>query len=85
MMKEADAANTRIFDQEQKVNKLVEEVSVINDKTEYAMAQKEVILEQKQEEQLEKDTVKLEVESFKMNQTALAEVSTLKEMASFSQ
>lgn len=84
-MKEADAANTRIFDQEQKVNKLVEEVSVINDKTEYAMAQKEVILEQKQEEQLEKDTVKLEVESFKMNQTALAEVSTLKEMASFSQ
>lgn len=38
MMKEADAANTRIFDQEKIVNKLVEEVSVINDKTEYAEA-----------------------------------------------
>lgn len=45
MAKEADAANTKIFDQEQLVNKLVEEVSVINDKTEYAEAQKEVILE----------------------------------------
>lgn len=85
MAKEADAANTKIFDQEQLVNKLVEEVSVINDKTEYAEAQKEVILEQKQEEQLEKDTVKLEVESFKSNQTALSEESTLKEMASYSQ
>jgi len=60
-------------------------VSIINDKTEYAEAQKEVILEQKQEEKLEMDTVKLEVESFKMNQTALSEESTLKEMASYSQ
>lgn len=85
MMKEADAANTRIFDQEKIVNKLVEEVSVINDKTEYAEAQRQVILEQKQEEQLEQDVVKLEVESFKANQTALAEESTYKEMASYSQ
>jgi len=44
-----------------------------------------VILEQKQEEQLEKDVVKLEVESFKMNQTAISEQSTYKEMASYSQ
>ena len=47
LAKEADAANTRIFNQEKIVNKLVEEVSVINDKTEYAQAQKSVILEQK--------------------------------------
>jgi hypothetical protein len=51
--READAANTQIFNQEKLVNKLVEEVSVINDKTEYAEAQREVILEQKQEENLE--------------------------------
>ena len=29
-------ANTKIFNQEKIVNKLVEEVSIINDKTEYA-------------------------------------------------
>ena len=85
LSKEADAANTKIFNQEKIVNKLVEEVSVINDKTEYAQAQKSVILEQKQEEQLEKDVVKLEVESFKMNQTSISEQSTYKEMASYSQ
>lgn len=85
LAKEADAANTKIFNQEKIVNKLVEEVSVINDKTEYAQAQKSVILEQKQEEQLEKDVVKLEVESFKMNQTSISEQSTYKEMASYSQ
>lgn len=85
LMKEADAANTKIFNQEKIVNKLVEEVSVINDKTEYAEAQRSVILEQKQEEQLEMDTVKLEVESFKMNQTALSEQSIYKEMAAYSQ
>ena len=84
-MKEADAANTKIFNQEKIVTKLVEEVSVINDKTEYAEAQRSVILEQKQEEQLEMDTVKLEVESFKMNQTALSEQSIYKEMAAYSQ
>ena len=35
---EADAANTMIFNQEKLVNSLVEEVSIINDKTEYAEA-----------------------------------------------
>jgi len=36
LAKEADAVNTKIFNQEKIVNKLVEEVSIINDKTEYA-------------------------------------------------
>lgn len=84
-MKEADAANTQIFNQEKKVNQLVEEVSIINDKTEYAEAQKEVILEQKEEEKYEEETVKAEVEAFRANQTALAEEATLREMASYSQ
>lgn len=83
--KEADAANSKIFDQEKIVNKLVEDVSVINDKTEYAEAQREVILEQKKEEGLEQDVVKIEVEAFKANQSALAEESTLREMSSYSQ
>jgi hypothetical protein len=69
-----------IFNQEKEVNKLVEEVSVINDKTEYAEAQKEVILEQKEEEKFESEVVKYEVESFTANQTAIAEESTLREM-----
>ena len=37
-MKEADAANTQIFNEEKIVNSMVEEVSLINDKTEYAEA-----------------------------------------------
>jgi hypothetical protein len=59
----------------------VEEVSVINDKTEYAEAQKEVIMEQKEEEKLEKEVVKIEVEAFRANQTALSEDATLREMS----
>jgi len=82
---EADAANTLIFNQEKEVNKLVEEVSIINDKTEYAEAQKEVIMEQKEEEKYEQEVVKVEVEAFRANQTALSEESTLREMASESQ
>jgi septal ring factor EnvC (AmiA/AmiB activator) len=82
---EADAANTAIFDQEKEVNRLVEDVSVINDKTEYAEAQKEVIMEQKQEEKFEGDVVKIEVESYRANQTAISEESTLREMSSESQ
>ena len=85
VMKEVDAANTMIFDQEKVVNKLVEEVSIINDKTEYAEAQKEVILEQQNEEKLENDVVNLEVEAFQANQSALAEEATLRELASYSQ
>lgn len=57
---------------------------MINDKTEYAGAQKEVIMEQKREEQLEKDVVKVEVEAFKANETALAEQTTMKEMVAYS-
>jgi hypothetical protein len=63
----------------------VEEVSIINDKTEYAEAQKEVIMEQKEEEKFENEVVKIEVEAFRANQTALSEESTLREMASESQ
>jgi retron-type reverse transcriptase len=63
----------------------VEEVSIINDKTEYAEAQKEVIMEQKDEEKFEKDVVSIEVEAFRANQTSLSEESTLREMASESQ
>jgi hypothetical protein len=83
--KEADSSNTMIFNQEQEVNKLVEEVSVINDKTEYAEAQREVIMEQKDEEKLEREVVDIEVEAFKANQTALTEDSTLREMSSEAQ
>ena len=82
---EVDAANTLIFNQEKIVNELVEEVSVINDKTDYAEAQREVILEQKEEEKYEKDVVKVEVESFRANQTALSDESTLREMTAESQ
>jgi hypothetical protein len=42
-------------------------------------------LEQKEEEKYEKEVVKIEVEAFRANQTALAEDSTLREMTSESQ
>jgi len=42
-------------------------------------------LEQKEEEKFEKEVVKIEVEAFRANQTALAESSTLMEMTSESQ
>ncbi len=75
---EADAAKTIIYNQEQRVNKLLGEVILISEQTQYIEGQRESIIEQKKEETLEKNVVIVEVDAFRANETKTSEESTYK-------